>query len=335
MDSQSNYSSLGPGFEPEASHGRIPVWVVLFVSVSLLLAVISMLRFPKVFSEYRFYIKAEQRMKNGETSQALSDLMMVVEAHPDSVPMVTKLIDLSMEAGYFELAAYVFDGYLVGKDLTDSQYSRMMGYSGRLETYFSTYEIVEQLLTKSSETEAATEEEAAAVRADVREHLSSLLEDPDTDQTMLFYFMALFSENTQERYEWLQKGYQTNPEYFDLRVQLGNTSRTLGKLDEADRYLNEAYAKDHADSGALRGMAVLSLLKGDPASALSQAEEAYALYPEGDYVMDTYLIALHVNGQTKEEGYIRAEIENAQGALDEDTKRFLDGECTLQEYYME
>ena len=152
---------------------------------------------------------------------------------------------------------------------------------------------------------------------------------------MLFYFMALFSENTQERYEWLQKGYQTNPEYFDLRVQLGNTSRTLGKLDEADRYLNEAYAKDHADSGALRGMAVLSLLKGDPASALSQAEEAYALYPEGDYVMDTYLIALHVNGQTKEEGYIRAEIENAQGALDEDTKRFLDGECTLQEYYME
>ena len=57
MDSQSNYSSLGPGFEPEASHGRIPVWVVLFVSVSLLLAVISMLRFPKVFSEYRFYIK--------------------------------------------------------------------------------------------------------------------------------------------------------------------------------------------------------------------------------------------------------------------------------------
>ncbi len=196
-------------------------------------------------------------MKNGETSQALSDLMMVVEAHPDSVPMVTKLIDLSMEAGYFELAAYVFDGYLVGKDLTDSQYSRMMGYSGRLETY------------------------------------------------------------------------------FDLRVQLGNTSRALGKLDEADRYLNEAYAKDHTDSGALRGMAVLSLLKGDPASALSQAEEAYALYPEGDYVMDTYLIALHVNGQTKEEGYIRAEIENAQGALDEDTKRFLDGECTLQEYYME
>lgn len=336
MDYENNYSSLGPGFEPESSKkGRIPLWVLLFVAGSLLLAGISMVRFPKVFSEYRIYIRAEDRIHQGELSEALSDLMGVVESHPNSVTVIVKMIDLSMETGYYDLAGYVFDEYLVGKDLTDSQYNRMMDHQRQLEKYYATYDAMISLTEVAATQEAATEEEATAIRAEVRENLSPLVGDSSMDQAMISYFMALFSETTQERYDWLQKGYQADPECFDLRVQLGNTARTLGDLDAAGQYLNEAYKRNHEDSGALRGLAVLSLLNGDPETALAQAEEAYALYPDGTYVMDTYLIALHVNGDTKEEAYIRAELEDMQGALEEDTRRFLEGECTLQEYYME
>ncbi len=339
MDYQSNYSSLGPGFEPDPkeNQGRIPLWVLLFVACSLLLAVISMLRFPKIFSEYRSYIKAEQRIASGkgETGQALRDLMAVVEEHPDSVPMITKLIDLSMEEGYYELAAYVFDSYLVGKDLTDSQYSRMMGYSARLETYFATYDAIEDLAVEINALPAGSEEEAAAVRAQAREGFSRLLKDSGYDSAMLYYTMSFFTETMEERYDCLQKGYEADPECYDIRTELGNAARVLGKLEEAEEYLDQALAKERSDSGALRGKAIVCLLKGDSQAALDYAQEAYAADPDGTYVRDTYLIALHVNGDTKEEGYIRAELEAEQGTLDEDTLRFLEGQCTLQEYYME
>ena len=63
-----------------------------------------------------------------------------MEEHPNSLPVILELMDLSMGAGYYDQAAYVFNEYLVGQSLTDSQYARMMRYSRRLDSYYATYD---------------------------------------------------------------------------------------------------------------------------------------------------------------------------------------------------
>ena len=72
---------------------KIPVWVILFLAGALLLAAVAMVRFPKAFADYKAYAQVEARMREGDTANALTALMESVEKHPNSVPMITKLID--------------------------------------------------------------------------------------------------------------------------------------------------------------------------------------------------------------------------------------------------
>ena len=136
MGDRTDYSSLGPGFETKDSKKKnsVPIPVLLFVLVSLLLAGISMRLFPKSLSEYRIFIKARERTESGETAAALQELYELQEEHPQSLPITLKLIELSMDSGYYDLAAQVFNEYLVGKSLTDGQYAKMMRYSRRLDS---------------------------------------------------------------------------------------------------------------------------------------------------------------------------------------------------------
>ena len=153
MDTNQTYDSLGPGFEPESEKKgkKIPGWILLFLIAALILTAFSMIRFPKVFQEYQIYREAKQRMENGETSTALGKLLEVVEQHPNSVPVITEFIDRSMEAGYYDAAAYVMDEYLAGKNLSDKGYAQMMEYYDFLERYYLTYDTVESLLSELEE----------------------------------------------------------------------------------------------------------------------------------------------------------------------------------------
>lgn len=315
---------------------KIPVWVILFLAGALLLAAVAMVRFPKAFADYKAYAQVEARMREGDTANALTALMESVEKHPNSVPMITKLIDLSMETGYYDTAAYIFNEYLSGKEVTDRQYARMMRYTDRLNSYYDTYDQIDALM-QSLETDfdIESEEEAEALGKKAREELEALLGDSSYDQAFVSYYLAAFADTGQERYDYLKAAYAIDPELFDLRVQLANAARFLGKFEEAKAYLSDALAKEKADSGALRGMAIVAMLEGDLPLGLSLAESAYNSYPDGTYVRDTYLIALHANEKTEEEAALRLEMEELLGTLEEDTLLFLKGSCTLEEYYLE
>lgn len=334
MEENAYYRNLGPGFTDgkESPKVKIPIWVLAFLLVSLGLAAVSMIRFPGVLREYKCYHQAEERMAYGETADALNDLLAVVEQHPQAVPVITELIGLSMEAGYYDLAAYVFDTYLVGRELSDSQYSSMIGYSNRLEAYYASCGIVEELTKETGMAEDATGEEAALLRARMVEGLLAHLEEPDVDKAVLYYFLGLFSEDLEEQYRYLQQCYLEDPQLFDVRVQLANATRRRGNLSEAERLLGEALHREKEDVGALRAMAILSMLRDDNAGGLKLAQRAYELDAEGTYVRDTYLVALHVNGMEEEKAAI---IQEMGGELEEDTKELLSGSCSLSDYYIE
>lgn len=339
MDFQNKYRSLGPGFEPNNLQEKkgIPIPIFLFLLASLILAGISMTRFPESLAEYKVYRNAEERTHIGETSDALQDLLVVLERHPNSLPLILELMDLSMESGYYDQAAYVFNEYLVGKSLTDGQYAKMMRYSRRLDSYYLTYDTIDRLISQAEASigEDAGEEAIGEQAAWLRSEVSRLHSDTDQDQAFLYYYDALFAESQEEQYGFLKKAYEADPELFDVRVLLGNAERSRGNFKEAREYLDAAFMKDKQDAGALRGLAVLAMLEREPEKALILAKQAYHLNPDGIYVRDTYLVALHVNGHTEEEQAIIEEIEEVEGSLEEDTRQLLEGSLSLEDFYMD
>ena len=78
----------------------------------------------------------------------------------------------------------------------------------------------------------------------------------------------------------------------------------------------------------------MELTEGNLDEALSYAQKAYEMYPEGEYVADTYIIALAANGQQEEAETLTQELENAGYYFDDEFYAILNGELTLEEYYI-
>lgn len=338
MDFQNNYGSLGPGFETNDSKQskKIPPLIFVFLMAAVLLAGVSMGLFPETFSDYKVFRQAKERTRSGDTSAALQELYGVQERHPNALPVTLELIELSMDTGYYDLAAYVFNEYLVGKDLSDGQYAKMMRYSRRLDSYYLTYDAVDELMAElnAMSSEDDSEEDTENQREWIRKELAELHKDESQDQAFLYYYEGITAEDNEDYYECLKKAYEEDPELFDLRVLLGNAERSRGNMDEARSLLLAAAAKDEQDAGAQRGLAILAMLENDYKEGLAKAKQAYDADPDSIYVRETYLIALHVNGDAAGEQAMIEEIEGLGEGLDEDTRQLLDGTLTLKEYYM-
>lgn len=347
-ESSGMYGETGPdsqqGADPEMDHEteqnfdqepvpiklRIPTWVIaLFIGV-VILEIISLIQFPKVLKDYKVFKLAESRISQGETSAAINDLYMVAEAHPNSIPVMVKLVELSMENGYYDIAGYIIDTYISGKSISDDDYNTVDQYYTKLENYYNTLSSIDTIMTEAPNQDTLDEEYYNYIRS----HIESLLYTEGQDDAYLSYTLAMIAGNSTGTLDYLQQCYEIDPECFDVRSQLGIVLRRMGRLSEARSVIEEALAKDKADTTALRALATLAMVENDLQGGLEAAEAAYTIYPDGLYVRETYLIALTINQLSDQAEVIRAEMEEADGILDQDTLQLLNGEITLQDYYI-
>lgn len=310
---------------------RIPIPVILFLLAVLALDVISMIRFPNILKDYKIYQTAEGRISNGETSKALNDLLVLTEQHPDSVPIIIKTIELSMEYGYYDNAGYVYDTYLVGKNLTEEEYNRVDRYTEKLENYYATSEEISMIFDPILGSDLTTGEPDYEA---IRTRLKALLDKEGQDRAVIYYYLAMVEADIEAAIDYLKKCYDTDPECFDVRVQLGLMYRRTGDYETARQYAEKALIKDKQDFGALRSIAILDMLEGNMERGLENAEAAYRSYPDGIFVRETYMIALFFNDKKSEAEVIKGEIIKAQGALDPDTAKLLGGKISLKDYYV-
>ncbi len=329
--SDSQYESFNETSTIRRNKLQVPVWIILFLIFMVALDVICMIRFPKILSDYKVYKKAESRITKGETLLAITDLYDLAERYPDSTPILTKSIKLSMENGYYDIAGYLMDTYLTGKSLSDSEYELMDRYYTQLECYYTTYDMIEQLFSTVSNTDTVNEVEYEELKVS----LEALLQEDGQDYASIYYYLGIIESDPKAAQNYMQNCYNTDPECFDVRVQLGALYRRMGDYATAEQYNKEALAKEKTDSGALRSMAILKMLEGELESGLNLAEDAYNSYSDGTYVRETYLIALSMNGMEAEAEKIKDEIIKSAGALDDDTLKLLNGEITLENYYVE
>jgi tetratricopeptide (TPR) repeat protein len=320
-------------FQPNSEWKRwkVPAWVILFMFIVITLDIISLISFPSSLEEYKIYKTAEKRITAGETSLALNDLYELAEKHNYSIPIMIKTIELSMEYGYYDMAGYLYDTYLIGRELSDSEYNKVDQYYTRLESYYKTYDSVDQIVTTVTSMNLTQEQ----MNIEMKQRLQQLLNESGQDYAYVYYYLGVLEDDRERSLSYLLKTYDLDPEFQDIRVQLGVAYRRMGDYKTAKQYNEEALQRNKLDSGALRSAAILAMLEGDLTRGLNYAEEAYQAYPDGVYVRETYLIALSLNDKDAEAEAIEKEMQSLNETVEDETNRLIDGEITLEEYYVE
>lgn len=302
---------------------------------------ISFITFPANLKTYRTVEGAEKRAEEGYIYSSLNALNEIMEQNPDSTDVAIKMVDIAMKHGYYDYAVYAFNNYLEGKSVTDEEYDTLEAYSARLERYYNTYDVYDAMMAElieanpSGENMSGDQMLSEQVSEQMISQLEALVNDSEYDPATLFYYMGYTALEDSERREYFEACYYIDTTYTDAAAQAANSYRREGDLVNARRLLEQAYDQDKEVSSVLRSLAIVELLDGNLTYGLSLAEEAYVSNQEEYYVADTYVIALAANGNLEEATSLKEQLEAEGYEFDEELQDFLNGECTLEDYYIE
>lgn len=306
-------------------------------AIVLVLVAVAMARTPGIIRTYQLYYQAKEQAGRGDVYPALLNLETVLETYPSSVPVAISMTDIAMDHGYYDAAAYALNNYLEGKEVSDSEYSRMMGYTGRLNRYYDTIQQVNELYAQANEDMVWANQEGEdpeAILKGMREDLLTMTEDTSLDKAQIYYQLASLSENEKERVEYLEASVDADPKLGYPQVELGTYRRRTGDFAGARACYEAVLANDAGHAGALRAMGILKLLEDDKESGLADVQKAYELNPEEDYVRETLIIALTECGRKEEAEALRQQFEEEGIVFDEAFASYLNGEVSLYDYYV-
>lgn len=328
--SENPNSILCPSCREKMIRYPIPRVFVLFSIIILIIIGAAFYNFPKVLGSFKIYENSLVQAQNGEIVDALNNLMTVVEEYPDSTPVAVRMTDLSMNAGYYDAAAYVMNTYLYGKKMDDVIIDRLDRYVERLDKYYTSCDAIEEM-----ETELGTKPTQEEMIKDRYDYIKELLNDPNQDKAILYFYLSSYSQDMDEMQSNLEKCINEDKAFLMAKVYLANLLRRGKDFINAEKYLNEVLDADKVNSGALRGLAIIRLLERNDEEGLNLAYSAYTNNPEEPYAWETYIIALNENKMISE---VNAQIKayQAEGSsLDEDTAAYLSGKLSLYDYYID
>lgn len=256
------------------------------------------------------------------------------EENPEDISMAITLADVAMEYSYPDYASWVIENFLTGETVDDADAERINGYIDELVIYYDTFEFIETVYNEETLDAEDSEEAYLTVMQNCHNRMAEHLGDTAYDQALLQYNVAFFCTDEEEWIQHLEACTAEDENYFDAQAQLANHYRSKGDLKKAREILSPVYQRNKEDYSVLRSYAVLEMLDGREDIGLSYAESAYNIYPEGEYVADTYIIALLVNEKAEEAEAVLTELEEAGYWFDEDFYAFRLGNMTLEEYYM-
>lgn len=306
--------------------------------IVLVLMVVAMARTPGIIRMYKMYYQAELQSYRGDVYPALLNLETVMEAYPSSVPVAVSMIDIAMDHGYYDAAAYTLSTYLEGKEVDDSTYSRMMRHTKRLNRYYDTMDQVDELYASFGEAlgqEDLDGEAPIAALQGLRDDLEEMTKNADLDKGLLYYYLATLSEDEEAHREYLEASVEADPKLGFPEVELGTFRRRTGDLEGARECYESVLRNDNSNTGALRAMGILKMLEGDKEAGLADVQKAFDLNPEENYVRETLVIALMEYGQKEKAEELRQQFEAEGIEFDVDFLSYLNGEVSLRDYYVD
>lgn len=346
--SQNSQSVLCKECREEMLRLKVPKPIIAFCILVALLTVVNMAIFAVDFVkfknadgfEYATHMTDERCKRyqdmadDGEVVTALDSMVEILENEPDNLEMAITLADVAMEYTYPDYAAWAIDNYLVGQEVSDKEIDRMNGYIDELNVYYATDELTTEICEEVFANIGDTEEEYIAALQKCHDRISEYIGNYLYDQALLEYQISFLCTNNEERITHLENCIIENENYYDAYAKLAVYYRRNGELDKAREIISGICEKNKEDYSLLRAYATLEMAEGNLDLALSYAQKAYEMYPEGEYVADTYIIALFANGQQEEAEALTQDLEDAGYYFDDDFYTFLSGELTLEEYYI-
>lgn len=279
--------------------------------------------------------KAYKNMADmGGVVTAMDSMVEIMEKDPENLDMAITLADVAMTYAYPDYAAWVIENYLIGETVSDEDMARINGYIDELNVYYETGDIIETIYEEEYEGIGDTEEDYIAAMQRCHDRMVEYIGDNTYDQALLEYNISFVCVDIEEWIMHLENCIAENYYYFDAHAQLANYYRRSGDLDKAREIISPIYSKNMEDYSLLRAYATLEMAEGNVESGLNYAKKAYESYPEGEYVTDTYLVALKANGQSEEAEALIKEWEEAGYFFDDEFYAYQRGEMTLEEYYI-
>lgn len=309
-----------------------PVFYVVGVLVLILIAVTLIPSFGGL-KNYNTYNTAEETSDEGYIITTLDDLLDVLEDNPDNVEVAMELTDIAMKYSYYDYASYTIAQYLEDKEFNDKQYRKLIGYVDKINTYYDTCDLSDEIWEQVYE-DFDDEEDVYAILEEYSRMLSEYIGDSDYDQALIYYYLGYMATDDEKRIEYLKECVAIDPCYFEAQAQIATYYRRQGDLEGARQVLEETYAVNKEDYAVLRSFATLELVEGNLERGLDFAYRSYQAYEDGDYVIDTYIVALAANGRTDEARELVSEYEDKDYIFDDDLYEFLDGNMTLEDYYI-
>lgn len=311
---------------------RIPPYFFVIGVVVICMMLFTFLTSIKGFEKLESYTSAESLADDGYVITAMENLLDVLEENPDNKDVAIRVADIGVKYGYYDYAAYAIDSFLVGKSVSDGQYNKLNGYIKKIDTYYDTLELNDEVW---EEVYAFVEDEndIEAIFSDYNREMSQYIGNKAYDQALLYYYLAYMSLDEDERNSYFMECIKTDPHYYDAYAQIANSYRRRGDFKTARKWVDDAYKINKEDYSVLRAIATLELVEGNLEKGLDFASQAFDIYPEGEYVIDTYIVALAANGKEEEARQLTEEYEEDY-IFDDDLYAFLDGKMTLEEYYV-
>ena len=271
--------------------------------------------------------------KEGYILTELNALLTALEEDPEDINTAFRLTDIAMQYAYYDYASYTINQYIAEKDISDKQYRKVIGYVDKLNIYYDTCDLSDELVAQVYENIGEDGDPYEAME-EYCEAMSMYIGSKNYDQALVYYCLGGMEADEEARINYLKECIEINPYYFDAQAQIATYYRRRGDLDKARQVLEEIYAVNKEDYSVMRSYATLELVEGNLEKGLDFALKAYELYDEGNYVVDTYIVALVANGRIHEAKELAKEYEDKDYEFDEEFYSFLDGNMTLEEYYI-
>lgn len=309
-----------------------PKWILAIFAGIILLLIVSSFNINSSIKDYKLYKDAETQFFNRCYSDAENAYFELSNKYEKSIPIAIGLFESAMMAGDYEFAGIIFEERIVGRNLNDSEYNKVMRHYDYLDSYFST-------LNRIDEIYAANENASVEQFKDkLIEELNGMVDKPEYSKSLVLFNLGLLAENTGDALVLLNEAYKAEPDYSNYILSyIGNLHRNSGDFEGAEKFYKDALEFNKTDAAAIRGMAVLELLKGDKAKGLELARRALEIHPYETHIPETVVIALCENGKRDEAINLMEEYKNDEYVyeFDADLEKYLNGQISINDYYVE
>ena len=327
---------------------RVPKWLIAALSIAVVLALVMCFYTGNMYRKNalgesgklegeKALKEAEELFVNGKQYTALIGIDEYLAQKPSNVEVALKAVEMSMESGQYDMAAYMINTYLLDKGLTDKEYYDLSLDIEKINAYYDTadaiYGIYSDMLSNLPEN--LSDEESERVAKEWADKILALADNEQYDEEYLYFFVGNYlSLEVAESPEYRRLVLNYPPTAAYAAGRLAVTERNKGNFDDALNWIEIGEETNGENPELVRAKATIELAKGNYAEGLSIIEWMYELAPDELYIRDTYGVALYANGKTDRLNEMMKEAESAGYEFEEDFYQVLSGEISVRDYYV-